>query len=103
MEIATRYTDGVFTYAYDWEDTTALANKIRQKLVAKQRRPEDFIISISQNPIVGETDKDALDKYRELMSLSPQNSLPRPQFFGSAEMWQARYKNGTNQAQWICF
>lgn len=85
MEIATRYTDGVFTYAYDWEDTTALANKIRQKLVAKQRRPEDFIISISQNPIVGETEKDALDKYRELMSLSPRNSLPRPQFFGSAE------------------
>jgi FMN-dependent oxidoreductase (nitrilotriacetate monooxygenase family) len=85
MEIATRYTDGVFTYGYDWEDTMALANKIRQKLVAKQRRPEDFIISISQNPIVGETDKDALDKYRELMSLRPQNSLPRPQFFGSAE------------------
>jgi FMN-dependent oxidoreductase (nitrilotriacetate monooxygenase family) len=85
MEIATHYTDGVFTYAYDWEDTTALANKIRQKLVAKQRRPEDFIISISQNPIVGETEKDALDKYRELMSLSPRNSLPRPQFFGSAE------------------
>jgi FMN-dependent oxidoreductase (nitrilotriacetate monooxygenase family) len=85
MEIATHYTDGVFTYGYDWEDTMALANKIRQKLVAKQRRPEDFIISISQNPIVGETDKDALDKYRELMSLSPRNSLPRPQFFGSAE------------------
>ncbi|MCD0456379.1 LLM class flavin-dependent oxidoreductase [Chryseobacterium sp. LC2016-27] len=86
MEIATSYTDGVFTYGYDWEDTSALANRIRQKLIAKQRRPEDFIISISQNPIVGETEKDAIDKYMELMQLSPRNSLPRPQFFGSAEM-----------------
>jgi len=86
MEIATSYTDGVFTYGYDWEDTTELANRIRQKLIAKQRRPEDFIISISQNPIVGETEKDAIDKYMELMQLSPRNSLPRPQFFGSAEM-----------------
>jgi len=85
MEIATSYTDGVFTYGYDWEDTTGLANRIRQKLIAKQRRPEDFIISISQNPIVGETEKDAIDKYMELMQLSPRNSLPRPQFFGSAE------------------
>lgn len=86
MEIATSYTDGVFTYGYDWEDTSALANRIRQKLIAKQRRPEDFIISISQNPIVGETEKDAIDKYMELMLLNPRNSLPRPQFFGSAEM-----------------
>ncbi|WP_228374673.1 LLM class flavin-dependent oxidoreductase [Chryseobacterium sp. FH1] len=85
MEIATSYTDGVFTYGYDWEDTSALANRIRQKFVAKQRRPEDFIISISQNPIVGETEKDAIDKYMELMQLSPRNSLPQPQFFGSAD------------------
>ncbi|KQS92095.1 LLM class flavin-dependent oxidoreductase [Chryseobacterium sp. Leaf394] len=85
MEIATSYTDGVFTYGYDGEDTSALANRIRQKLIAKQRRPEDFIISISQNPIVGETEKDAIDRYMELMQLSPRNSLPRPKFFGSAE------------------
>ncbi|MCX8530795.1 LLM class flavin-dependent oxidoreductase [Chryseobacterium luquanense] len=86
MEIATSYTDGVFTHGIDLEDTSALAHRIRQKLVAKQRRPEDFIISISQNPIVGETEKDAIDKYMELMQLNPRNSLPRPQFFGSAEM-----------------
>jgi len=86
MDIATSYTDGVFTHGYDLEDTVNLADRIRQKLIAKQRRPEDFIISISQNPIVGETEKDAIDKYMELMQLSPKNSLPRPLFFGSAEM-----------------
>lgn len=86
MEIATSYTDGVFTHGIDWEDTSALAHRIKQKLIAKQRRPEDFIISISQNPIVGETEKNAIDKYMELMQLSPRNSLPRPQFFGSAEI-----------------
>ncbi len=85
MDIATRYTDGVFTYGYDLEDTASLADRIRQKLMANQRRPEDFMISISQNPIVGETEKDAMDKYIELMRLTPRNSLPRPQFFGSAE------------------
>ncbi|WP_293943989.1 MULTISPECIES: LLM class flavin-dependent oxidoreductase [unclassified Sphingobacterium] len=85
MEIATSYTDGVFTHGYDWVDTTALANRIRQKLIAKERRPDDFIIAISQNPIVGENEKDAIDKYMELMKLTPRNSLPRPQFFGSAE------------------
>lgn len=85
MEIATSYTDGVFTHGYDMDDTVERANRIRQKLIAKQRRPEDFIISISQNPIVGNTEKDAIEKYMELMSLSPRNSLPQPQFFGSAE------------------
>lgn len=85
IEIATSYTDGVFTHGYDREDTVALGNRIRQKLIAKERRPEDFIIAISQNPIVGETEKDATDKYMELMKLNPRNSLPRPQFFGSAE------------------
>lgn len=85
MEIATSYTDGVFTHGYDMDDTVKRANRIRQKLIAKERRPEDFIISISQNPIVGNTEKDAIEKYMELMSLSPRNSLPQPQFFGSAE------------------
>lgn len=40
---------------------------------------------MSQNPIVGKTDQEALDKYRELMKLHLYNSLPRPLFFGSAE------------------
>ena len=85
IEIATSYTDGVFTHASDLHDMIALAGRIRASLLHKGRRPEDFIISISQNPIVGKTEKDAIDKYMELMSLSPRNSLPRPQFFGSAE------------------
>lgn len=86
IENATSYTDGVFTYGQTMEDTVHVANKIRSKLVEKGRRPEDFIIAISQNPIVGKTEQEAVEKYVELMKLSPRNSLPRPQFFGSAEM-----------------
>ncbi|MBG6233522.1 FMN-dependent oxidoreductase (nitrilotriacetate monooxygenase family) [Pedobacter sp. CAN_A7] len=85
MEIATSYTDGVFTHGQDLNDTVAVADKIREKLSLKGRRREDFIISISQNPIVGKTENEAIEKYLELMKLSPRNSLPRPLFFGSAE------------------
>lgn len=86
IENATSFADGVFMYGQTMEDTVHVANKIRLKLVEKGRRPEDFIIAISQNPIVGKTEQEAVEKYVELMKLSPQNSLPKPQFFGSAEM-----------------
>jgi FMN-dependent oxidoreductase (nitrilotriacetate monooxygenase family) len=85
IENATSYTDGVFTHGDTMEDTVTIANKIRKKLVEKGRRPEDFIISISQNPIVGRTEQEAVNKYTDLLKLKPRNSLPRPLFFGSAE------------------
>lgn len=85
MEHASSYTDGAFTYGATMEDTVAISEKIREKLKSKGRRPEDFIVAISQNPIVGRTDQEAAEKYRELLELHPYNSLQRPQFFGSAD------------------
>lgn len=85
MEHATNYTDGAFIQGENMEATVNISNRIRKKLEEKGRRPEDFIISISQNPIVGKTDQEAFEKYRELIELYPYNSLPRPLFFGSAE------------------
>ncbi|SFH14249.1 NtaA/DmoA family FMN-dependent monooxygenase [Pontibacter chinhatensis] len=85
MDHATSYTDGVFTHGNTQEETVAIADELRRRLVEKGRRPEDFIVSVSQNPIVGRTDQEALEKYLELLRLIPKNSLSRPLFFGSAE------------------
>lgn len=85
IDHATSYTDGVFTHGNTLEEMVAMANELRRQLVEKNRRPEDFIISISQNPIVGRTEQEAQEKYLELLRLIPNNSLARPLFFGSAE------------------
>lgn len=85
MENATSYTDGVFTFGSTLQESVAMGNELRNMLVQKGRRPEDFIIAISQNPIVGHTEQEARDKYLELARLYPYDSLPRPLFFGAAE------------------
>lgn len=85
IDHATSYTDGAFTHGQTLEDTVAISGRIRKKLAEKGRKPEDFIIAISQNPIVGTTEKEAVEKYMELLRLHPRNSLPAPVFFGSAE------------------
>lgn len=85
MDHATSYTDGVFTHGNSAEEAAAIANELRRQLVQKGRRPEDFIVSVSQNPIVGRTEQEAREKYMELLHFIPYNSLPRPLFFGSAE------------------
>ena len=85
VDHATSYTDGVFTFGSTLEETQSIARELRQQLIAKGRRPQDFIVSVSQNPIVGSTEQEAREKYRELLQFIPNNSLPLPQFFGSAE------------------
>ena len=85
MEHASSYTDGAFIHGQTMEDTIAVANGLRSKLIEKGRRPEDFVVITSQNPIVGRTDQEAVTKYKELLSFHPRNSLPAPVFFGSAE------------------
>ena len=85
MEHASSYTDGAFIHGQTMEDTIAVANGLSSKLIEKGRRPEDFVVITSQNPIVGRTDEEAVAKYKELLSFHPRNSLPAPVFFGSAE------------------
>ena len=85
IEHASSYTDGAFLFGSTLEETLETANKLKDKLVEKGRRPEDFILTTQQNPIVGRTEKEARDKYMELMRLQPHHSIPLPQFFGSAE------------------
>ena len=85
VEHATSYTDGAFIFGNTLQETLAIANKLKNRLVEKERRPEDFILATQQNPIVGRTEKEAQDKYMELMRLYPHHSIPLPVFFGSAE------------------
>ena len=85
IENATSYTDGAFIFGNTMEETLAVANQVRSRLVEKGRETDDFILATQQNPIVGRTEKEALDKYLELMRLIPNNSIPPPLFFGSAE------------------
>lgn len=85
IENATSYTDGAFIFGNNLQETLEIANRVKNRLIEKERRPEDFILATQQNPIVGRTEKEAMDKYMELMELIPNNSIPPPLFFGSAE------------------
>lgn len=86
IEHATSYTDGAFMAGQSLDPQLYAADLLKEKLIEKGRRPEDFIMAISQNPIVGKTEQEAIEKYLELLALHPKNSLPKPPFFGSAEM-----------------
>jgi FMN-dependent oxidoreductase (nitrilotriacetate monooxygenase family) len=85
MDHASSYTDGAFIHGQTMEDTMQVANGIRARLTAKGRRPEDFVVITSQNPIVGRTDEEAVAIYKQLLAFNPRNSIPVPLFFGSAE------------------
>lgn len=85
IEHATSYTDGAFMAGQSLDAQLYAADLLKEKLIEKGRRPEDFIMAISQNPIVGKTQDEAIEKYIELLALHPRNSLPKPPFFGSAE------------------
>lgn len=85
IENATTYADGAFIHGSNMQETAAMANKVRRRLIEKGRSPADYVITTQQNPIVGKTEQEAIDKYMELMKLIPNNSIPLPIFFGAAE------------------
>jgi FMN-dependent oxidoreductase (nitrilotriacetate monooxygenase family) len=85
VELAASYTDGAFMGGGSLEETLATVQALHQKLQEKGRQPEDFVGVISHNPIVGRTDDEAVDKYRELAALTPGYRIPPPTFIGSAE------------------
>ena len=62
-----------------------IVTKIKKKVALEGRSPEDFIVAVSQQVLVGRTEKEAEEKFREMESLIPQYRIPKPLFFGSAE------------------
>ncbi|WP_266204997.1 LLM class flavin-dependent oxidoreductase [Pontibacter kalidii] len=85
IDIATSYTDGAFIHGSTLEETLFTAKALKAKLDEKGRRPENYVLTTSQNPIVGRTDAEAYEKYKEIISLGPYSHIPVPLFMGSAE------------------
>ncbi|TWT14295.1 NtaA/DmoA family FMN-dependent monooxygenase [Planomicrobium sp. CPCC 101079] len=85
MNNAAKYTDGVFTFAQSVNNLKEIVTKIKKKVALEGRSPEDFIVAVSQQVLVGRTEKEAEEKFREMESLIPQYRIPKPLFFGSAE------------------
>lgn len=85
VDIAATYTDGAFIAGSTIEEALYTATALRAKLVEKGRSPEDYVVALSHNPIVGRTVAEAEKKYLELASLAPYHRIPVPQFFGTAE------------------
>ncbi|WP_255473371.1 NtaA/DmoA family FMN-dependent monooxygenase [Planomicrobium sp. CPCC 101110] len=85
MNNAAKYTDGVFTFAQSVDHLKEIVTKIKKKVALEGRSSEDFIVAVSQQVLVGRTEKEAEEKFREMESLIPQYRIPKPLFFGSAE------------------
>lgn len=85
IENATTYADAAFISGRSMHETAAMAHRVRNRLIEKGRDSKAYIIATQQNPIVGRTEQEAIDKYMELMRLIPNNSIPVPLIFGSAE------------------
>lgn len=85
MENAAKYTDAALIHGNSLTEYVSMATELKRRVASEGRSPEDFIVSLVENPIVGRTEKEAEEKFRELESLMPHYRIPKPRFFGSAE------------------
>ncbi|WP_172196598.1 NtaA/DmoA family FMN-dependent monooxygenase [Saccharibacillus qingshengii] len=86
MDIAARHAEVIMAPGDDFAYLTGYAAELRSKAAAQGRSPRDLLLMPSQNPIVGETEQEALDKIREIESWMPRGyRMPKPTFMGSAE------------------
>jgi alkanesulfonate monooxygenase SsuD/methylene tetrahydromethanopterin reductase-like flavin-dependent oxidoreductase (luciferase family) len=85
MNIASKHADGVFLPADNLEDAKAFSQELKRRVELEGRSFDDFLLTISHNPIVGRTEREAEEKFQELQALMPIYRIPKPKFFGSAE------------------
>ncbi len=85
MNLASKHADGVFLPADSLETAKAFSQELKRRVELEGRSFDDFLLTISHNPIVGRTEKEAEEKYQELQALMPIYRIPKPKFFGSAE------------------
>ncbi|MEY8741207.1 NtaA/DmoA family FMN-dependent monooxygenase [Bacillales bacterium AN1005] len=85
MNLVSKHADGAFLRADNVEDAKAWSQELKQRVELEGRSFDDFLITISQSPIVGKTEKEAEEKFQELQALMPIYRIPKPTFFGSAE------------------
>ncbi|MEK4439279.1 NtaA/DmoA family FMN-dependent monooxygenase [Paenibacillus sp. FSL K6-2862] len=85
IKLVSKHADGAFLRADHIEDAKAWSQELKRHVEMEGRSFDDFLITIAQSPIVGRTEKEAEEKFRELQWLMPIYRIPKPNFFGSAE------------------
>ncbi|MDP1421989.1 NtaA/DmoA family FMN-dependent monooxygenase [Peribacillus simplex] len=86
MDIAAKYAEVIMAPGDNFDYLKGFTAELKRRVENQGRSPNDLLIMPSHSPIVGKTEKDALEKLREIESLMPiGHRLPRPQLMGSAE------------------
>jgi FMN-dependent oxidoreductase (nitrilotriacetate monooxygenase family) len=82
IRFAGRYAEAVFTDAGTFEEGRAFYRRVKESAAAQGRNPEDVKIFPGIGPIVGATEQEAKDKFRQVQDLlSPQEALTALGFF----------------------
>ncbi|WP_057914981.1 NtaA/DmoA family FMN-dependent monooxygenase [Peribacillus muralis] len=86
MDIAAKQAEVIMAPGDNFDYLKGFTAELKRRVENQGRSPNDLLIMPSHSPIVGKTEKDALEKLREIESLMPiGHRLPRPQLMGSAE------------------
>ncbi|MFS0891999.1 NtaA/DmoA family FMN-dependent monooxygenase [Peribacillus frigoritolerans] len=86
MDIAAKHAEGIMAPGDNFEYLKGYTAELKRRVKDQGRSPDDLLMMPAQNPIVGETEKEALEKWREIESFMPLgHRLPKPRFIGSAE------------------
>ncbi|MEY8749675.1 NtaA/DmoA family FMN-dependent monooxygenase [Alkalicoccobacillus gibsonii] len=83
MDIAAKHAEGIMAPGDSFEYLKGYTAELKRRVKNQGRSPDDLLIMPAQNPIVGETEKEAIEKLREIEALG--HRIPKPQFIGSAE------------------
>lgn len=86
MDIAAHHAEVIMAPGHDFEYLKGFTAELKHRVQNQGRSPHDLLMMPSHNPIVGETEKEALERLREIESWMPKGyRMPKPQFMGSAE------------------
>jgi FMN-dependent oxidoreductase (nitrilotriacetate monooxygenase family) len=76
LDLAARTADVVFAVVQDFEEARAQYHALKSRLAAHGRRPEEVSVLPGVMPVVGRTEREALDKLAQLQGfISPGNAL----------------------------
>jgi hypothetical protein len=98
MDRATTYTDDVFKHDNTMEEAKGIADELRRLLVLKT---EDFIVSLSHNPIVGRIKRKPRKNTWNWHRLLPKTACLCHYFMVQPKRLPTRCSNGTSPEQWI--
>lgn len=85
MNVAAKHAEVIMAPG-DFDYLKGFAFELKKRVQNQGRSPNDLLIMPSHSPIVGETEKEALEKLREMESWMPKGyRIPKPTLMGSAE------------------